>query len=152
MLIRSWMFVPGDSERKLEKALESEADALILDLEDAVADQRQEVAREMVRNYLVKRSDRSGQQLWVRINPLDNEMALPDLAAVMAGRPDGIMIPKVNSAKDINRLGDYLSALEARERHRCRLDPDFLCRHRDRRFPFDVSYLSRRGLRRVCAQ
>ena len=64
MLIRSWMFVPGDSERKLEKALESEADALILDLEDAVADQRQEVAREMVRNYLVKRSERSGQQLW----------------------------------------------------------------------------------------
>ena len=145
MLIRSWMFVPGDSERKLEKALESEADALILDLEDAVADQRQEVAREMVRNYLVKRSDRSGQQLWVRINPLDNEMALPDLAAVMAGRPDGIMIPKVNSAKDINRLGDYLSALEAREDIDAASTRIFLCRHRDRRFPFDVSYLSRRG-------
>lgn len=115
MFIRSWLFVPGDSERKLDKARTNEADALILDLEDAVADSRQDIAREMVRAYLQERTDRSRQQLWVRINPLDSDLSLPDLAAVMAGRPDGIVLPKVYSAKDVNTLGNYMSALEARE-------------------------------------
>ena len=115
MFIRSWLFVPGDSERKLEKARGNEADALILDLEDAVADARQDVAREMTRAYLRERTDRSRQQLWVRINPLDGELALPDLAAVMAGSPDGIVLPKVHSATEVNTLAHYLSALEARE-------------------------------------
>ena len=115
MFIRSWLFVPGDSERKLEKARGNEADALILDLEDAVADARQDVAREMTRAYLRERTDRSRQQLWVRINPLDGELALHDLAAVMAGSPDGIVLPKVHSATEVNTLAHYLSALEARE-------------------------------------
>ena len=115
MLIRSWLFVPGDSERKLDKARSNDADALILDLEDSVADSRQDIARTMVRDYLGERSDRTRQQLWVRINALDSELALPDLAAVMAGRPDGIVLPKVSGANEVNVLGHYLSALEARE-------------------------------------
>lgn len=115
MIIRSWLFVPGDSERKLEKGRGNEADALILDLEDAVSNDRQDIAREMVRDYLTANSDRSRQQLWVRINPLDNDLALPDLAAVMPGAPDGICLPKVYSAEDVNTLCNYLSALEARE-------------------------------------
>ena len=115
MFIRSWLFVPGDSERKLDKARSNEADALILDLEDAVADARQDIAREMVRAYLQERAERSRQQLWVRINPLDSDLALADLAAVMPGRPDGIVLPKVHSAKEVNTLCNYLSALEARE-------------------------------------
>jgi citrate lyase subunit beta/citryl-CoA lyase len=115
MIIRSWLFVPGDSERKLEKARDNEADALILDLEDSVSDDRQDVARKMVREYLLDRTERLRQQLWVRINPLDTELSLPDLAAVMPGAPDGICLPKVYSAKDVNTLGNYLSALEARE-------------------------------------
>ena len=115
MILRSWLFVPGDSERKLERARENEADALILDLEDSVSDDRQDIARGLVRDYLLDRKDRSCQQLWVRINPLDNPLSLPDLAAIMAGRPDGICLPKVYSAKDVNVLGNYLSALEARE-------------------------------------
>ena len=115
MILRSWLFVPGDSERKLERARENEADALILDLEDSVSDDRQDIARGLVRDYLLDRKDRSRQQLWVRINPLDNPLSLPDLAAIMAGRPDGICLPKVYSAKDVNVLGNYLSALEARE-------------------------------------
>jgi len=115
MFIRSWLFVPGDSERKLEKARTNEADALILDLEDSVSDARQDVAREMVCAYLRDRVERSRQQLWVRVNPLDSDLALPDLAAVMPGRPDGIVLPKVYSAADVNTLGHYLSALEARE-------------------------------------
>jgi citrate lyase subunit beta/citryl-CoA lyase len=115
MIIRSWLFVPGDSERKLEKGRENSADALILDLEDSVANDRQAIAREMVCAFLKANPDRSRQQLWVRINPLDTELALPDLAAVMPGAPDGICLPKVYSAAEVNTLGNYLSALEARE-------------------------------------
>ena len=115
MIIRSWLFVPGDSERKLEKAKTNPSDALILDLEDSVSDDRQELARAMVREYLLEREDRKRQQLWVRINPLDTELSLPDLAAVMHGAPDGICLPKVYSAKDVNKLANFLSALEARE-------------------------------------
>jgi citrate lyase subunit beta/citryl-CoA lyase len=115
MFIRSWLFVPGDSERKLEKARCNPADALILDLEDAVSDDRQDVARQMVCDYLGKRTERQRQALWVRINPLDSELSLPDLAAVMPGCPCGIVLPKVYSAKQVNTLCNYLSALEARE-------------------------------------
>lgn len=115
MMLRSWLFVPGDSERKLEKGRDNPADALILDLEDSVAKDRQQVARQMVCAYLTSRPDRSRQKLWVRINPLDTPQALLDLAAVMPGAPDGICLPKVYSAAEVNRLADYLSALEARE-------------------------------------
>ncbi|MEX0583054.1 MAG: CoA ester lyase [Sneathiella sp.] len=114
-LLRSWLFVPGDNDRKLEKARGNSADALILDLEDSVADDRQTIAREMVAKFLTANPDRSSQQLWVRINPLDTDMALPDLAAVMSGTPDGIVLPKVYSAAEVNRLADFLLALEARE-------------------------------------
>ncbi|MBF0276135.1 MAG: CoA ester lyase [SAR324 cluster bacterium] len=115
MIIRSWLFVPGDSERKLEKSSGNSADALILDLEDSVSDERQQIAREMVCNTLKKRTERARQQLWVRINPLESDLSLPDLAAVMPGAPDGICLPKVYSASEINQLDHYLSALEARE-------------------------------------
>lgn len=115
MIIRSWLFVPGDSDRKLEKGRENEADALILDLEDSVSNDRQDIAREMVCDYLKANGDRSRQQLWVRINPLDTDLALPDLAAIMPGAPDGICLPKVYSAEEVNTLCNYLSALEARE-------------------------------------
>lgn len=115
MINRSWLFVPGDSERKLGKAREGAADALILDLEDSVAKERQQIARDTVRAFLQANPDRSRQQLWVRIDPLDTEYALPDLAAVMPGAPDGIVLPKVYSAADVGTLAHYLSALEARE-------------------------------------
>ena len=115
MSVRSWLFVPGDSERKLTKSLGNPADALILDLEDAVSDDRQTIAREMTGDFLINNPDRSRQKIWVRINPLDHEFALFDLAAVMPGVPDGIVLPKVYSAIEVNRLADFLSALEARE-------------------------------------
>ncbi len=114
-MIRSWMFVPGDSERKLEKSRTNPADALILDLEDSVSDDRQEIARQMVCQFLKDNPDRTRQQLWVRINPLDHDLSLPDLASVMAGAPDGIVLPKVYSAEDVNTLDKYLSILEVRE-------------------------------------
>jgi citrate lyase subunit beta/citryl-CoA lyase len=66
MILRSWLFVPGDSEKKLAKGRENPADTLILDLEDSVSNDRQEIARAMVRDYLQANPDRTRQQLWVR--------------------------------------------------------------------------------------
>ena len=114
-MLRSMLFVPGDSERKLAKGAGSPADALILDLEDSVAAERTEVARGLVRDYLNAHADRAARQLWVRINPLSTPQALRDLAAVIGGRPDGIMLPKPESGADVTVLDHYLSALEARE-------------------------------------
>ena len=114
--LRSMLFVPGDSERKLARGETSDADALILDLEDSVAPDRTGIARGMVRSYLDQRpSHARKQQLWVRINPLATGKALPDLAAVIGGAPDGILLPKPDSAADVTLLGHYLTALEARE-------------------------------------
>src|SRR5258708_14033824 len=113
--MRSFLFVPGDSERKLAKAEDSAADALVLDLEDAVSADRIEIARKMVREYLHSHRDRTRTQLWVRINPLSTEKALPDLAAIVGGAPDGILLPKATSAADAALLDHYLSALEVRE-------------------------------------
>ncbi len=113
-LLRSLLFVPGDSEKKLSKGIESAADALILDLEDAVAPSRTHIARGMVLDYLRSRPDRSKQQLWVRVNPLSTPAALLDLV-IVGGAPDGIVLPKVNSAQDVVQLSHYLDALEVRE-------------------------------------
>ena len=112
--LRSMLFIPADSERKLAKGEATGADALILDLEDAVAPSRTHIAREMALAYLRSRSNRGRQQLWVRINPLSTPAALLDLA-VVAGAPDGIVLPKVCSAADVVELSHYLDALEVRE-------------------------------------
>ena len=108
------LFIPADSERKLAKGETSGADALILDLEDSVAPSRTHIAREMALAYLSSRASRDRQQLWVRINPLDTPAALLDLV-VVAGTPDGIILPKVRSAADVIKLSHYLDALEVRE-------------------------------------
>ncbi|RDK04877.1 HpcH/HpaI aldolase/citrate lyase family protein [Cupriavidus lacunae] len=114
MALRSLLFVPGDSERKLAKGESVGADALVLDLEDSVDVSRLPLARGMVREYLASR-DRTGPDLWVRINPLDSGLALDDLAAVVQGGPAGIFLPKGSGAPDIVLLDQYLRALEARE-------------------------------------
>jgi citrate lyase subunit beta/citryl-CoA lyase len=106
------LFVPGDSERKLAKGAASAADALILDLEDSVARPNLASARTFVASFLRAHPDRARMQLWVRINPLATEFALPDLAAVVPASPDGILLPKAESAADVVTLGNYLSALE----------------------------------------
>src|SRR5581483_7813856 len=90
--MRSYLFVPADSERKLSKGASSGADALLIDLEDSVAAERRGVAREMAREYL-KAQPRSPQR-YVRINALSTGVALDDLVAVVPGAPDGIMVPK----------------------------------------------------------
>ena len=109
---RSWLFAPGDSEKKMQKAAASAADIALFDLEDAVAEAEKPKARELVLAFLqAQPADRS--RLWVRINPLQESHALKDLAAVMPGRPGGIMVPKTRSGADLVVLDHYLSALEA---------------------------------------
>ncbi|MGI9170484.1 MAG: HpcH/HpaI aldolase/citrate lyase family protein [Caulobacteraceae bacterium] len=112
---RSFLFVPGDSDRKLAKADAAGADALILDLEDAVAAAAKPAARARVRAFLDERprQDRAGQ-ICVRINPLDSGLALLDLASVVEASPDGVMLPKADGPGDVRRLSHYLDALEAR--------------------------------------
>lgn len=109
-MIRSYLFVPGDSERKLEKALRCGADALILDLEDSVSAAARPAARELVKEFLQAGNAR---HCWVRINSLDTADAELDLAAVMAGAPEGIVLPKPTGVADSRRLGQLLEPLEA---------------------------------------
>jgi citrate lyase subunit beta/citryl-CoA lyase len=112
--IRSYLFVPGDSEKKLAKADATGADALILDLEDSVMPPNKTIARELTRKFLRDRPrDARKTQLWVRINPLDTTLALIDLAAVVPEAPDGVMLPKANGPRDVLQLSHYLDALEA---------------------------------------
>ena len=112
-MIRSILFVPGDSRKKIERSADCGADAIILDLEDSVVPNRKDGARAIVRATLETRA--TGIQHWVRINALDSGDALTDLAAVVGGAPDCILLPKANGAADIVRLDHYLTALETRE-------------------------------------
>lgn len=112
MSVRSWLFAPGDSERKMEKATGSVADAVIFDLEDAVADAQKAKARGMVAAFLAANA-KHRSRLWVRINPIQGPYALADLVAVMPAGPGGIMLPKPRGRADAELLDHYLTALEA---------------------------------------
>ncbi|MBX7497186.1 CoA ester lyase [Qipengyuania sp. 6B39] len=112
MKMRSWLFAPGDSEKKMGKAVEGTADVVIFDLEDAVATDNKPVARRMIRDFLDANPERR-DRIFVRVNPLDGPYTLHDLAAVMPGRPGGIMLPKAYGRQDVEALDKYLSALEA---------------------------------------
>ena len=112
--LRSMLFVPADSERKLAKSLGSPADALILDLEDSVADSRKSIARGMAAEFIAAHAGKTGPALYVRINPLDTGLSMGDLAGVTAPGLAGIMLPKTQSVADIVRIGHGLDALEAR--------------------------------------
>lgn len=111
MRLRSLLFVPGDSEKKFVKASEVGADALILDLEDAVAPTRKPEARQMVADW-IDTSTKRDWSFFVRVNSLDTGMTAADLAAVVRPGLDGILVPKSNGGQDIERIGHYLEALE----------------------------------------
>ena len=110
-MLRSWMFVPGDSEKMLGKSTSLAADALVFDLEDAVNEPRKAVAREMVAAHL-QQAPRDGSQLWVRINALDTAHALSDIKTVLAGRPDGLVLPKAEHGQLADTLAGHLDAAE----------------------------------------
>ena len=106
---RSFLFVPADSEKKLAKARDAGADALILDLEDSVQKNSRENARQLAREFL---SDKGGPEVWVRINPLDSADALDDLRAIVPGAPFGVVLPKSGGARDVNQLSMLIDVLE----------------------------------------
>jgi citrate lyase subunit beta/citryl-CoA lyase len=98
---RSWLFVPADSERKIAKALDSHADAIIFDLEDSVAPAQKAQARDILK-HLPKRS--GGPQWWVRVNPIDSEFHKDDLHLIGVADVHGIVLPKAESGADVTRL------------------------------------------------
>ncbi len=108
---RSWLFAPGDSEKKMTKAMGSTADIVLFDLEDAVAPESKLTARKMVHD-IIKANPAQQGRLWVRINPFDGPHTLADLAAIMPAHPGGIMLPKVYGRADVEKLDHCLSALE----------------------------------------
>ena len=97
---RSWLFVPADSERKIAKALDSTADAVILDLEDSVAPAQKLVAREIVRDL----DAGAAPQLWVRVNPLASEYLKDDLEVLANSAIHGIVLPKAECGTDVEEL------------------------------------------------
>ncbi|MBV9629325.1 MAG: CoA ester lyase, partial [Xanthobacteraceae bacterium] len=112
--MRSFLFAPADSDRKLEKALTSGADALIVDLEDSVGPDRKAVARQCAAAFLQKAVHLAQRpRLIVRINSLPSGLADADLEAVVAAGPDAILLPKADGAASVLHLDAKLTAREA---------------------------------------
>ncbi|HEY6630898.1 MAG TPA: CoA ester lyase, partial [Rhizobiaceae bacterium] len=109
--MRSLLFVPGDSERKLEKGFSAGADVVIVDLEDSVAPDNKPLARRLAPSAI--RSRRAGGPLvYVRVNDLSTGLADDDLAAIVPARPDGIVLPKSQGAADVQHLATRLRVAE----------------------------------------
>jgi citrate lyase subunit beta/citryl-CoA lyase len=109
--MRSWLFAPGDSDRKMSKAIASAADIALLDLEDSVSPENKPSARQLVAEAIAASDNKA--RLWVRINPINTADCIADLAAIMPARPGGVFLPKAEGAGDITQLHHYLTALEA---------------------------------------
>jgi citrate lyase beta subunit len=100
--LRSWLFVPGDDKRKLEHAAASSADAVIVDWEDAVLPERKPLARELCHEIQPLR--RSGKRILLRINSYHSQCHAADLKAVATIRPDGLVLPKCESAEEVQEI------------------------------------------------
>lgn len=98
---RSWLFVPADSEKKVAKAIASEADAVIFDLEDSVATDRKKAARELLKELGPREG---GPRWWVRINPIGSEFHKDDLSVLKLPDIEGIVLPKAESGADVIHL------------------------------------------------
>lgn len=111
MILRSLLFVPADSEKKLAKSQSSPADALILDLEDSVAAQNRPKARGLVKEFL---KDKHSQSVWVRINPLGSEDFIRDVESVVGSNPAGLVIPKPDGPQALREIDNHISTREAK--------------------------------------
>ncbi len=111
MILRSLLFVPADSEKKLAKSQSSPADALILDLEDSVAAQNRPKARGLVKEFL---KDKHSQSIWVRINPLGSEDFIRDVESVVVSNPAGLVIPKPDGPQTLREIDNHISTREAK--------------------------------------
>jgi citrate lyase subunit beta/citryl-CoA lyase len=113
--MRSLLFIPADDEKKLGKGLATGADALILDLEDAVSLPRKAAARALAAQYVAETRQRESRpRLIVRINALDTDLWQDDVSAVAGARPDGILLPKARSGEDVHKLSIALHQAEER--------------------------------------
>jgi len=110
MRLRSLLFVPGDRPERMEKAMAGAADALILDLEDAVAPAAKPEARRAVRAFLEHGQESRTKPVFVRVNPLDGGLTAEDLDAVLPGHPDGIVLPKAEGGESVAELARRLAA------------------------------------------
>lgn len=111
-MMRSLLFAPGDSDKKMQKASTIGADCVILDLEDSVAAARKPVARGMVREFL-QSAPNPAVEFYVRVNPLDSGLILDDIAAIVPAAPTGIVLPKANSPQDLLAVSHFIDVLEA---------------------------------------
>ena len=108
--MRSWLFAPGDSEKKMGKALASEADIALLDLEDAVTPENKPTARRKVAAAIAASENKA--RVWVRVNPLSSGMIEADLDAIMPAGPGGVFLPKAEGGHDIETLDAMLTERE----------------------------------------
>lgn len=109
--MRSWLFAPGDSERKMTKASDSAADIVLLDLEDSVSPDNKPAARVAVADFLKTREDK--HRIWVRVNPLSSGEIEADLDAIMGSSPGGLFLPKAEGRADVEALDNLLTIREA---------------------------------------
>lgn len=116
LILRSLLFAPGNVARRVEKALNSAADAVILDLEDAVPVSEKEIVRPVVAAALKQPRTTA---CYVRVNALDTGLAIDDLTAVFSAELDGIMAPKVETPADLEKIDWYMDYLEKK----CSLSP-----------------------------
>jgi citrate lyase subunit beta/citryl-CoA lyase len=112
--MRSLLFVPADDDKKLARALASGADALIVDLEDSVAEARKPAARAAAAAFVAEaRRLATRPRLYVRVNPLASGLTAADLDATIPAAPDGVVLPKCLGGADVQRLGVNLAVREA---------------------------------------
>jgi len=111
--MRSLLFVPADGGAKLNKAMASGADGVIVDLEDSIAPERKEAARKLALDFLKGAKGKKGPRLLVRINGLDTGMTDADLDAIVPGAPDAILFPKAEGGATVTHVDDKLTAREA---------------------------------------
>lgn len=112
--MRSGLFVPGDSSKKLKKAMESGADAIFIDLEDSVSQDNKAQARETSAGFLREiEQETSRPKLYVRVNAFETELTETDLEGIMPAKPDGIVLPKSEHGQDVTKLDAMLRVNEA---------------------------------------
>jgi citrate lyase subunit beta/citryl-CoA lyase len=112
-LMRSLLFVPGDSERKLEKGFGAGADVVIVDLEDSVAPANKVAARAVAASFISSQRQKTSSAVYVRVNDLSTGLTDDDLAALVPAKPNGIMLPKSNNGQDVQQLAAKLRVREA---------------------------------------
>src|SRR5215470_16087185 len=111
--MRSLLFVPGDSERKLAKGVACGADVVIIDLEDSVAAANKPAARAVAQGFIADLQRTNNAKIYVRVNDLSTGLTDEDLTAIVKAKPDGIMLPKCNSGADLEHLAAALRVHEA---------------------------------------